>query len=125
MVQFMFENRAHKWEQELKIGQRVPLFKKGDRNDKNNYRVHPRLAVHNAVNCAYTKEIVRHCLERRPWCVVVGGEYLELIEQGVEEGSALETLQVGDFENIRWELIMNRNQRIFFIRLPKFKFEKI
>ena len=38
MVQFMFENRSHKWEEELKIGQMVPLFKKGDRNDKNNYR---------------------------------------------------------------------------------------
>ena len=38
MVAFMFENRAHKWEEELKIGQMVPLFKKGDRNDTNNYR---------------------------------------------------------------------------------------
>ena len=38
MVKFMFENRAHKWEDELKTGQMVPLFKKGDRNDKNNYR---------------------------------------------------------------------------------------
>ena len=37
-VKFMFENRAHKWESELKIGQMVPLFKKGDRNDRNNYR---------------------------------------------------------------------------------------
>ena len=28
MVKFMFENRAHKWEEELKTGQIVPLFKK-------------------------------------------------------------------------------------------------
>ena len=38
MVKFMFENRAHKWEEELKTGQIVPLFKKGDRNNRNNYR---------------------------------------------------------------------------------------
>ena len=38
MVAYMFENRAHKWEESLKIGQMVPLHKKGDRNDKNNYR---------------------------------------------------------------------------------------
>ena len=38
MVKYMFEKRAHKWEQELKVGQIVPLFKKGDRNTKDNYR---------------------------------------------------------------------------------------
>ena len=38
MVAFMFENRANKWEEELKIGQMVPLFKKGDKNNANNYR---------------------------------------------------------------------------------------
>ena len=38
MVSYMFKNRAHKWEESLKIGQMVPLHKKGDRNDKNNYR---------------------------------------------------------------------------------------
>ena len=38
MVKFMFENRAHKWEDELKTGQIIPLFKKGDKNDRNNYR---------------------------------------------------------------------------------------
>ena len=38
MVSYMFENRAHKWEESLKIGQMVPLHKKGDRIDKNNYR---------------------------------------------------------------------------------------
>ena len=34
----MFENRAHKWEESFKIGQMVLLHKKGNRNDKNNYR---------------------------------------------------------------------------------------
>ena len=38
MVKFMFENRTLKWEDELKTGQMVPMFKKGDRNDRNNYR---------------------------------------------------------------------------------------
>ena len=38
MVQFMFENGADKWEESLKIGIVIPLFKKGDRNNPNNYR---------------------------------------------------------------------------------------
>jgi hypothetical protein len=38
MVKYMFANRAHKWETSLKEGQIIPLFKKGSRNDKNNYR---------------------------------------------------------------------------------------
>ena len=38
MVKYMFEKRAHKWEQKLKVGQIVPLFKKGDWNTENNYR---------------------------------------------------------------------------------------
>jgi hypothetical protein len=38
LVQFMFNNEAEKWEEELKIGLVIPLFKKGDRNKKNNYR---------------------------------------------------------------------------------------
>ena len=39
MVQFMFLNEAEKWEESLKIGLVIPLFKKkGGINDKNNYR---------------------------------------------------------------------------------------
>ena len=38
MVQFMFEERAHKWDEWLKGGVMCPLFKKGDRREKGNYR---------------------------------------------------------------------------------------
>ena len=38
LVQFMFENPAIKWEESLKIGLVIPLFKKGNRNDPNNFR---------------------------------------------------------------------------------------
>ena len=38
LVQFMFENDADKWEEELKVGIVVPLHKKGDRNLRDNYR---------------------------------------------------------------------------------------
>ena len=34
----MFESRADRWEDSLKCGQIVPLHKKGNRNDANNYR---------------------------------------------------------------------------------------
>ena len=38
MVQYMFEHGAAEWEVALKIGQVIPLFKKGDRNNVNNFR---------------------------------------------------------------------------------------
>ena len=38
LVQFMFNNSQDKWEDELKIGLVIPLHKKGDRNERNNYR---------------------------------------------------------------------------------------
>ena len=38
IVQFMFEYGAEKWEDSLKSGLVIPLFKKGDRNNVNNYR---------------------------------------------------------------------------------------
>ncbi len=38
LIQFMWSNSSDKWEDSLKIGVIIPLFKKGDRNDPNNYR---------------------------------------------------------------------------------------
>ena len=38
MVQFMFSNSADKWEGSLKIGLVIPLHKKGDKNNPNNFR---------------------------------------------------------------------------------------
>ena len=38
MVRMMFEKRANEWDGSAKSGIIVPLFKKGDRKDTNNYR---------------------------------------------------------------------------------------
>ena len=38
IVRWMFEVRADRWEAKVKTGVIVPLFKKGDRNERNNYR---------------------------------------------------------------------------------------
>ena len=38
LVQRMFEEGPGSWEESLRKGVMVPLFKKGDRNDRNNYR---------------------------------------------------------------------------------------
>ena len=38
MVQFMFNNSADKWESSLKVGLVIPLHKKGDKNNPNNFR---------------------------------------------------------------------------------------
>ena len=38
MVKFMFNNRAHRWEESLKTLRLAPIFKKGDREVEGNYR---------------------------------------------------------------------------------------
>ena len=38
MVQFMFNNRGHRWEESLKTGRLAQIFKKGDREVEGNYR---------------------------------------------------------------------------------------
>ena len=38
LVRRMFEEPAEQWDESLKVGGMVPLFKKGDREDRNNYR---------------------------------------------------------------------------------------
>ena len=38
LVRKMFEEDAVRWDESLKVGGMVPLFKKGDREDRNNYR---------------------------------------------------------------------------------------
>ena len=38
IIKGMYEHRAWKWEETMKSGNILPLFKKGDRRDKNNYR---------------------------------------------------------------------------------------
>ena len=34
MVQFIFNNRAYRWEESLKTGRLAPIFKKGDRGER-------------------------------------------------------------------------------------------
>ena len=38
LVKFMFKTPADRWEKDLKTGQVIPLFKKGDKNNPGNYR---------------------------------------------------------------------------------------
>ena len=45
MAQFMFLNEPQQWEQSLKIGHMIPIFKKGDRSNRGNYRVVVLLAM--------------------------------------------------------------------------------
>ena len=64
LVQFMFENRADKWEDSLKVGQVVPIFKKGNRNDRNNYRGVCLLAMASRILARVLASRVRWWAER-------------------------------------------------------------
>lgn len=63
-VQFMFENRAERWEESVKAGQVVPIFKKGDRNNRNNYRGVCLLAMASRIIARVLASRVRWWAER-------------------------------------------------------------
>ena len=90
---------------ETKIFSVLELRKRGDEINKV-----PRIAVHNSVNCTYSRRIVNSCVSRRPWCISIKSRYLELLEKG-SILTDIPTLQIGDFENLRWELIMGSGQQ--------------
>ena len=70
MVQFMFEERAHKWDEWLKCEVMCPLFKKGDRRVKAIYREVVLLAMGNRV-------LARVCAKRmRLWA-----EHMNLVDE--------------------------------------------
>ena len=78
IVQFMFDERAHKWDEWLKGGVLCPLFKKGDRREKGNYRGFVLLAMGSRV-------LARVCAKRMRWWA----EHLNLMDEnqfGFREG---------------------------------------
>ena len=70
MVQFMFEERASKWDESLKVGGICPLYKKGDRMVKGNYRGVCLLAMGSRI-------LARVCAKRLRWWA----EYMELMDE--------------------------------------------
>ena len=70
LVQKMFTVRADKWDDLLKIGLIVPLFKKGDRNEAKNYRGVCLLAMGSRI-------LARVLSKRMGWWA----EHLELLDE--------------------------------------------
>ena len=70
LVQEMFKARANKWDDLLKVGIIVPLFKKGDRNEAKNYRGVCLLAMGSRV-------LARVVSKRIGWWA----EHLELLDE--------------------------------------------
>ena len=69
-VQFMFENRADRWDASLKVGLMCALFKKGDRLEKKNYRGVCLLAMGSRV-------LARILSKRLRWWA----EHMELLDE--------------------------------------------
>ena len=58
------------------------------------------------VNCPYTLSIVKAAIKRRPWCVIHEKKMKTLKEN--EKNARI--AQIGDFENIEWENVMDGSQ---------------
>ena len=62
--------------------------------------------IHLMVNCPYTLSIVKAAIKRRPWCVIHEKKMKTLKEN--EKNARI--AQIGDFENIEWENVMDGSQ---------------
>ena len=72
-----------------------------------------RKLVHLDLNCDYTRSVVVNALHRRhAWCEIVDSSIVDTLnadEDGKDQASpstAAGVLQIGDFENLRWEMVM-------------------
>ena len=102
LVQTMFTSRANGWEESLKVGIMVPIHKKGDRNDTNNYRGVCLLPMANRI-------LARVVAARLRWW----SEHLELvddIQQGFRPGrSTADATQI--FVRIQEDVVDMRKRR--------------
>ena len=58
-----------------------------------------QFVIHLQVNCAYSLAIIEAAIKRRPWCVIQGAKTKTIND--------LKIAQIGDFENIDWESVIN------------------
>ena len=56
------------------------------------------------VNCSYSLKIIKAAIERRPWCRI------RKTDTTTKSINDLSNIQIGDFENIDWESVMNGSQ---------------
>ncbi len=52
------------------------------------------------INCPYSEFIAKSALTRRPWCTIVD-------KLPTDVNKNVTTIQMGDFENIEWETVLN------------------
>lgn len=70
--------------------------------------------IHLDINCDYTRAVVEKALQRRKqWCSVTSPSLIDTLNESEEADTAHAqgVLQIGDFENIRWEMVMRGGGR--------------
>lgn len=68
---------------------------------------HVNFLIHLQVNCLYSRAIIKDLINKRPWCSILKNN---LQIQKEENDSKTQIIQIGDFENIEWENVMNGSQ---------------
>lgn len=61
------------------------------------------------VNCAYSASIIEKVIKLRPWCRILEANNKEH-SKAVSKSKLRKIMQIGDFENIEWENVMNSSQ---------------
>jgi tubulin---tyrosine ligase len=72
--------------------------------------------VHLGLNCEYTRGVVNRCLNRRQkFCKKVSGDVVDHINMDIQTDTANydqdPIIQIADFENIQWEMVMTGKHR--------------
>ena len=65
----------------------------------------PKFIVHLQMNCDYSASIIRSCMKKRAWCLLE-----TLSSKSNPRTDHVPVIQIGDFENIRWESVLDGAQ---------------
>jgi hypothetical protein len=72
-----------------------------------------KVLVHLDLNCDYTRGVVRRALDRRAlWVTRVSHDELDAVNMNdAEKAASPPILQIADFENLRWEMVLRGGHR--------------
>ena len=65
----------------------------------------PKFIIQLHVNCEYSASIIESCIRKRAWCLLDTSS-----SKSVSRTDNVSVIQIGDFENISWESVLDGSQ---------------
>lgn len=66
----------------------------------------PKFIIQLHVNCEYSASIIESCIRKRAWCLLAS----RTDKDSASRTDNVQVIQIGDFENISWESVLDASQ---------------